>query len=185
MANVVVTTWQQRDTTRKQPPAGLLQHAHCAPPLCSRDYPTKLTPAHNYPRVFNVIFVVTVKNRLAHNTKIIALQSVVYDYEPIYLVSFRDSTMAVLWQLLIIGIAVTSCHGGLIEDIVEWLNDAMESKPQAEGRSSMSEALVKYLDLILPKDDWSSRILKHLFILYTTDGIVAFSSELIGLEANW
>ncbi|KAI8424560.1 hypothetical protein MSG28_003016 [Choristoneura fumiferana] len=28
----------------------LLQHAHCAPPLCSRDYPTKLTPAHNYPR---------------------------------------------------------------------------------------------------------------------------------------
>ncbi|KAI8421977.1 hypothetical protein MSG28_009883 [Choristoneura fumiferana] len=22
----------------------LLQHAHCAPPLCSRDYPTKLTP---------------------------------------------------------------------------------------------------------------------------------------------
>ncbi|KAI8431535.1 hypothetical protein MSG28_016033 [Choristoneura fumiferana] len=29
----------------------LLQHAHCAPPLCSRDYPTKLTPAHNYPRL--------------------------------------------------------------------------------------------------------------------------------------
>ncbi|KAI8426072.1 hypothetical protein MSG28_005035 [Choristoneura fumiferana] len=28
----------------------LLQHAHCAPPLCSRDYPTKLTPAHNYPQ---------------------------------------------------------------------------------------------------------------------------------------
>ncbi|KAI8440321.1 hypothetical protein MSG28_001665 [Choristoneura fumiferana] len=28
----------------------LLQHAHCAPPLCSRDYPTKLIPAHDYPR---------------------------------------------------------------------------------------------------------------------------------------
>ncbi|KAI8429423.1 hypothetical protein MSG28_000064 [Choristoneura fumiferana] len=31
----------------------LLQHAHCAPPLCSRDYPTKLTPAHNYPRFYH------------------------------------------------------------------------------------------------------------------------------------
>ncbi|KAI8426400.1 hypothetical protein MSG28_005247 [Choristoneura fumiferana] len=28
----------------------LLQHAHCAPALCLRDYPTKLTPAHNYRR---------------------------------------------------------------------------------------------------------------------------------------
>ncbi|KAI8437147.1 hypothetical protein MSG28_010496 [Choristoneura fumiferana] len=28
----------------------LLQHAHCAPPPWSRDYPTKLMPAHNYPR---------------------------------------------------------------------------------------------------------------------------------------
>ncbi|KAI8436427.1 hypothetical protein MSG28_010015 [Choristoneura fumiferana] len=27
----------------------LPQHAHYAPPLCSRDCPTKLTPAHNYP----------------------------------------------------------------------------------------------------------------------------------------
>ncbi|KAI8420165.1 hypothetical protein MSG28_008730 [Choristoneura fumiferana] len=34
----------QEHATRRLP-----QHAHYAPPLCSRDCPTKLTPAHNYP----------------------------------------------------------------------------------------------------------------------------------------
>lgn len=93
--------------------------------------------------------------------------------------------MAVLWQLLIIGIIVTSCHCGIIEDIEDWFRDVMEIKPQAEGRGSMSDALVNYLDLIFPKDDWTSRILKHLFMLYTTDSIVEFSSELNGLGGNW
>ncbi|KAI8423592.1 hypothetical protein MSG28_012671 [Choristoneura fumiferana] len=40
-----VSAWREHATRR------LPQHAHYAPPLCSHDCPTKLTPAHNYPHL--------------------------------------------------------------------------------------------------------------------------------------
>ncbi|XP_063385795.1 uncharacterized protein LOC134671868 [Cydia fagiglandana] len=97
---------------------------------------------------------------------------------------FRNQTMPTLMvkELLVITMLIVTCSGGAIKD---WFHNVAKSETPVESRGSMSDALVNYLDYIFPKDDWTSTILKRIFMLFTADNMFQFSSEFVGLGENW
>ncbi|KAI5643008.1 hypothetical protein NE865_05049 [Phthorimaea operculella] len=89
--------------------------------------------------------------------------------------------MGISKQLLLVftfAFLLSACEAGLVEMLLEWLFGF------TTGKRSMQEAITSYLDKIFPKDDVDSDLLKHLFMVYSEDDDVNFSSNFVGLQEN-
>lgn len=81
-----------------------------------------------------------------------------------------------IFATAILALIIISCEAGLLED---WFNPDHGGSNQ---KRSMAETLTDFIDVVYPKDDQETSIMKRIFMMFSEEGMPDLGDVMSGLE---
>lgn len=84
--------------------------------------------------------------------------------------------MTRIFAIIVAFVLICACEAGLIEN---WIGQVYGEYNQRRG---MPDALTDFLDVVYPKDDKETSIMKHIFMMFAEEGMSSWSNIMEGIE---